>query len=84
MASNGGGGPPGCFFSLHDDPIVALQVKADHHTARAPVATAEEKPEPWRIMTATGAPYNEFQATTGPRDPGGGPRDSGGRRSRTT
>lgn len=38
------------------------QVKADHHTARARVATAEEKPELWRIMTATGAPYDEFQA----------------------
>jgi hypothetical protein len=35
---------------------------ADHHTARARVATAEEKPELWRIMTATGAPYDEFQA----------------------
>jgi hypothetical protein len=33
-----------------------------HHTARARVATAEEKPELWRIMTATGAPYDEFQA----------------------
>jgi hypothetical protein len=42
---------------------VALQVKADHHTARARVATAGEKPELWRIMTATGPPYDEFQAT---------------------
>ena len=25
------------------------------------VATAEEKPELWRIMTATGAPYDDFQ-----------------------
>jgi hypothetical protein len=41
---------------------VALQVKADHQTARAWVATAEEKPEPWRIMIAPGAPYDEFQA----------------------
>jgi len=41
---------------------VAVQVKADHHTARARVATAEEKPELWRIMTATGTPYDDFQA----------------------
>ena len=61
MASNGGGDPPGWFVNLQDDPIVAVQVKADHHTARARVATAEEKPELWRIMTATGAPYDEFQ-----------------------
>lgn len=25
-------------------------------------ATAEEKPELWRTMTATGVPYGEFQA----------------------
>ena len=62
VASNGGGDPPGWFLDLQDDPIVAVQVKADHHTARARVATAEEKPELWRIMTATGAPYDEFQA----------------------
>jgi deazaflavin-dependent oxidoreductase (nitroreductase family) len=62
VASNGGGDLPGSFLNLQDDPIVALQVKADHHTARARVATAEEKPELWRIMTATGAPYDEFQA----------------------
>jgi deazaflavin-dependent oxidoreductase (nitroreductase family) len=62
VASNGGGDPPGWFLNLQDDPIVARQVKADHHTARARVATAEEKPELWRITTATGAPYDEFQA----------------------
>jgi deazaflavin-dependent oxidoreductase (nitroreductase family) len=39
VASNGGGDPPGWFLNLQDDPIVALQVKADHHTARARVAT---------------------------------------------
>jgi deazaflavin-dependent oxidoreductase (nitroreductase family) len=49
VASNGGGDPPGWFLNLQDDPIVAVQVKADHHTARARVATAEEKPELWRI-----------------------------------
>ena len=41
---------------------MAVQVKADHHTARARVATAKEKPELWRIMAATGVPYDEFQA----------------------
>jgi deazaflavin-dependent oxidoreductase (nitroreductase family) len=62
VASNGGGDPPGWFLNLQDDPIVAGQVKADRHTARARVATAEEKPDRWRIMTGTGAPYDEFQA----------------------
>ena len=32
VASNGGGDPPGWFLNLQDDPIVALQVKAGHHT----------------------------------------------------
>lgn len=62
VASNGGGAPPGWFLNLQDDPSVAVQAKAEHHTARARVATAEEKPELWCIMTATGAPYDEFQA----------------------
>ena len=29
---------------------MAVQVEADHHTTRARVATAEEKPELWRII----------------------------------
>ena len=62
VASNGGGDPPGWFLNLRHDPNVAVQVKADHHTARARVATAKEKPELWRIMAATGVPYDEFQA----------------------
>jgi deazaflavin-dependent oxidoreductase (nitroreductase family) len=33
VASNGGGDPPGWFLNLQDDPIVAVQIKADHHTA---------------------------------------------------
>ena len=35
VASNGGGDPPGWFLNLQDDPIVAVQVNADHHTAWA-------------------------------------------------
>ena len=62
VVGSNGGDPSGWFLNLQDDPIVAVQVKADHHPARARVATAEEKPELWRLMTATGAPYDEFQA----------------------
>jgi deazaflavin-dependent oxidoreductase (nitroreductase family) len=62
IASNGGAAPPGWFHNLQADPAVSVQVKADHHTARARVATAEEKPELWRSMTATGTPYDDFQA----------------------
>jgi deazaflavin-dependent oxidoreductase (nitroreductase family) len=62
VASNGGGDLPAWFLNLQADPAVTVQVKADHHTARARVATLEEKPELWRIMTATGTPYDDFQA----------------------
>jgi deazaflavin-dependent oxidoreductase (nitroreductase family) len=41
VASNGGGDTPGWFLNLQEDPTVGLQVKAEHHTARARIATAE-------------------------------------------
>lgn len=62
VASNGGAAPPGWFHNLQADPTVTVQVKADRHTARARVASPEEKPDLWRIMTATGTPYDDFQA----------------------
>ena len=62
MDSNGGGASAGWFLNLEHDPVVTVQVKADHHTTRARVATAEKRAELWRIMTATGTPYEEFQA----------------------
>jgi deazaflavin-dependent oxidoreductase (nitroreductase family) len=62
VASNGGGNPPAWLLNLLADPIVGVQVKGEHCTARARVATAAERPELWRIMTATGTPYDEFQA----------------------
>jgi deazaflavin-dependent oxidoreductase (nitroreductase family) len=62
VASNGGGDPPHWFLNLQADPIVDLQVKADRHTARARIASAEERSGLWHIMTETGVPYDEFQA----------------------
>ena len=66
VASNGGADPPSWFLNLQGDPNVAVQVKAEHHTVRARAATPEERPELWRIMTATGTPYDEFQAKPTP------------------
>jgi deazaflavin-dependent oxidoreductase (nitroreductase family) len=62
VASNGGGDPPAWFLNLQENTTVDVQVKADHHTVQARVASAAEKPGLWRIMTATGTPYDEFQA----------------------
>jgi deazaflavin-dependent oxidoreductase (nitroreductase family) len=58
VASNGGGNLPSWFLNLQNDPSAAVQIKSDTHTARARVATPEEKPRLWRIMTATGTPYD--------------------------
>lgn len=69
VASNGGGAAPGWFLNLQADPVVSVQIKSDHLTARARVATDEEMPALWRIMTATGVPYDAFQAKTDRRIP---------------
>ncbi|HUR84798.1 MAG TPA: nitroreductase/quinone reductase family protein [Solirubrobacteraceae bacterium] len=49
-------------FSTFRRPIVAVQVKADHHIARARRRHGRGEADLWRIMTATGAPYDEVQA----------------------
>jgi hypothetical protein len=60
LASNGGGDPPGCsiFKTIRSWPCRSRPTS----TPPDGVATADEKPELWRIMTATGVPYDEFQA----------------------
>ena len=63
VASKGGSAePPGWYANLQADPDVEVQVLDEVFPARARTATAEEKPELWRIMTATGTPYDDFQA----------------------
>ena len=61
MASNHGGDPPGWFLNLQAIRSWPYRSRPTT-TPLGRVATAEEKPELWRIMTATGAPYDEFQA----------------------
>lgn len=65
VASNGGGDPPGWYRNLEAEPVVDLQVGAAHIAARARRAGAAERPELWRMMTATGTPYDEFEARAG-------------------
>ncbi|MFF1698878.1 nitroreductase family deazaflavin-dependent oxidoreductase [Streptomyces sp. NPDC058257] len=65
VASNGGAdAPPLWFRNLEADPEVQVQVKGDRYTARARVATAEEKPGMWRTMAATWPAYDEYQQKT--------------------
>jgi hypothetical protein len=73
-ASNGGGDTPGWFLNLQEDPTVGLQVKAEHHIARARIAAAEEKPELWRIMTATRGTLRRRPGQGQPRAPRGATR----------
>lgn len=65
VASKGGDdSPPLWFLNLQQDPDVGVQIKDDKYAARARVATAEEKPEMWRTMTATWPQYDEYQQKT--------------------
>jgi deazaflavin-dependent oxidoreductase (nitroreductase family) len=65
VASRGGAAePPAWYRNLTDDPRVRVQVKADKFPARGRTATAEEKPELWRTMTAIWPAYDDYQRKT--------------------
>jgi deazaflavin-dependent oxidoreductase (nitroreductase family) len=65
VASKGGADePPAWYVNLEADPEVEVQVKGDRFRARARPATAEEKPEMWRTMTAHWPAYDEYQSKT--------------------
>jgi deazaflavin-dependent oxidoreductase (nitroreductase family) len=65
VASNGGDPePPGWYLNLRQDPNVEVQVRGGVFRARARIATAEEKPELWRIMTAVWPDYDDYQRKT--------------------
>ncbi|MFG1615107.1 nitroreductase family deazaflavin-dependent oxidoreductase [Nonomuraea wenchangensis] len=61
-----GGAPedPQWFKNLRADPEVEVQVKGERFAARARPARPEEKPEMWRVMTATWPQYDEYQQKT--------------------
>jgi len=65
VASKGGApSPPAWYLNLEQDPNVEVQVRDDVFPARARTATPEEKPELWRIMTATWPAYDDYQRKT--------------------
>jgi deazaflavin-dependent oxidoreductase (nitroreductase family) len=65
VASKGGADdPPAWYLNLQENPEVTVQVKADRFPGRARTATAEEKPEMWRKMTAVWPAYDEYQEKT--------------------
>jgi deazaflavin-dependent oxidoreductase (nitroreductase family) len=65
VASKGGAPkPPAWFRNLEDNPLVEVQIKGDHFTARARVATPDEKPAMWKHMTEVWPAYDEYQTKT--------------------
>jgi deazaflavin-dependent oxidoreductase (nitroreductase family) len=65
VASKGGAEEhPAWYLNLVERPEVTVQVRGDRFKARARTATAEEKPELWRMMTERWPPYDEYQRKT--------------------
>ncbi|OLB80871.1 MAG: nitroreductase [Actinobacteria bacterium 13_2_20CM_2_71_6] len=65
VASNGGAAThPLWYLNLVADPQVYVQVGAQSFPARARTATAEERPELWRMMTKLFKQYGRYQKKT--------------------
>ena len=66
VASKGGAEEhPAWYLNLSEQPEVTVQVRGDRFKARARTATAEEKPDLWRMMTERWPSYEEYQRKTG-------------------
>jgi deazaflavin-dependent oxidoreductase (nitroreductase family) len=65
VGSKGGApAPPAWYLNLVANPEVHVQVKGDRFAAHARTATAEEKPELWKTMTAVWPDYDAYQQRT--------------------
>ena len=65
VASKGGAEEhPAWYLNLIAQPEVTVQVRGDRFQARAHTATADEKPELWRMMTERWPAYEEYQRKT--------------------
>jgi deazaflavin-dependent oxidoreductase (nitroreductase family) len=65
VGSKGGSpSPPNWYLNLEANPDVVVQVKGDRFAAHARTATAEEKPELWKIMTTAWPAYDQYQQRT--------------------
>jgi deazaflavin-dependent oxidoreductase (nitroreductase family) len=65
VASKGGAKThPSWYLNLVENPEVEVQVGADKFAARALIATAEEKPRLWGLMTSIWPDYDSYQART--------------------
>jgi deazaflavin-dependent oxidoreductase (nitroreductase family) len=65
VASKGGADePPAWYLNMQADPEVEVQIKGDRFRAHGRDATAEEKPEMWRLMAASWPDYDDYQEKT--------------------
>jgi deazaflavin-dependent oxidoreductase (nitroreductase family) len=66
IVASKGGAPesPEWFRNLEADPTVTVQIKDDTFTAKARVATDEEKPAMWAHMVEVWPDYAEYQKKT--------------------
>lgn len=63
VASRGGAkAHPSWYLNLTADPEVEVQVGAEHFRARAQTATAEAKPDLWKLMTSIWPAYDDYQS----------------------
>ena len=63
VPSNGGSDEhPSWYLNLVENPAVEVQVGAEKFMAQARIATPEEKPALWQIMTGIFPRYNTYQA----------------------
>ena len=65
VASKGGDkNHPEWYLNVVENPEVEVQVGSEKFRARARTASAEEKPELWRLMTSIWPEYDSYQAKT--------------------
>jgi deazaflavin-dependent oxidoreductase (nitroreductase family) len=55
---------PGWYLNLRANPVVEVQVAREHFTARARVATSQEREQLWEQMVQLYPPYREYQKKT--------------------
>jgi deazaflavin-dependent oxidoreductase (nitroreductase family) len=66
VASNGGSAEhPAWYLNLVADDVVEVQIEAEKFSARARIATPEEKPALWNIMVAIFPQYKSYQKKAG-------------------
>ena len=65
VASKGGAPePPDWYLNIEAYPAVSVQIKGEKFPATARIATADEKPELWKLMTEVWPDYDEYQKKT--------------------